>query len=661
MNMKKVLSVIFALAIIFTMLPVQSFAANSGFTYEPPAESFLKGALKKSSGSVNIEMNKKGKWSVSDMYALEAAEMSAYVSEMLSEKYYNEIKDSAEEMGIKSYAEYKKYILEMLGDDYSAKKTEPALYFSIDCYEKNDFGYTREEMFLRGAGYVLSLPKNDSKLMKKISDALENGKSYYCECRIEAAGKDVLHVQGGFTDAASYAANNTKNMVMIDENISLSGKQGIVLGNAFIPADTKKLCISSRTNSTVNMLWGDVIPEDCVIAAAPDEDDRYRNDGEVVYDLAEIAKSLPELRELHILQGVLKNTAKLDNFTKLEALSYYPITFEDDYIKAVKNKPFTKMKSLKKLRLYPDYSNYDFLAEMDWLEEVFVETSGGNSKKLQKIFSCPYITGLKLDDVKSLEGIEKLTNLKDLEIDSDDVSDFAPLGKLKNLESLYVMSRGTAKNIDAITSLKKLKSLTLHSMDDEDLSFVGKMTSLKELNFYYVNSSFTKSIGKLTGLKRLSLNAVDTGGGYGTGRLYDTSFLSKLTNLESIHFFSNRIDITGISKLKKLKSVSIWLSEFSDLSELKNCKALEELVIYNNDSAFDANWISGSNIKDLRISDGSDGGIKNIEKLAALKKMNYLLLDFTGVSESTVKKIKKALPKCKIEVYELSYSESKIY
>ena len=40
--MKKFLSIIFALAIILTMLPVQSFSANTGFTYAPPEESFLK-------------------------------------------------------------------------------------------------------------------------------------------------------------------------------------------------------------------------------------------------------------------------------------------------------------------------------------------------------------------------------------------------------------------------------------------------------------------------------------------------------------------------------------------------------------------------------------------------------------------------------------------
>lgn len=654
--MKKVLSVIFALAIILTMLPVQSFAANTGFVYAPPEESFLKSALKKSSGSVNIGINKKGKWSVSDQNALESEAIAAYISEMLSEEYYNsEVKEYAEELGIKNYAEYKKYILELLGDEYTPQKTEPKLYFSIECYEENDFGYTREQVFLRGAKYVLALPQNDAKLLKKISDALNSGKSYYCECYIEVAGKDVLRVQAAFIDIAGYTAGNSEKAIMIDENISLSGKKGIVLGDTFVPADTKKLCISSRTSGFVDMLWGEVIPEDCVVAGAvPEYGSTLTAKEETVYDLAEIAKSLPDLKELYIFGGVLKDPKKITNFKKLDTLYYYPVAGEGKSTSSVKTTPFKNMKNLKKLGLFIDYSSYDFLSEMTWLEEAYVETSGKNTKKLKKIFSCKYITGMKISDPTDLSGIEKLTNLKELEIGDGDVKDFTPVSKLKNLETLYIRAVHDAKGISSITNLKKLKTLTLHSMDDEDLSFIGKMTSLKELSLCYVNSSFTKSIGNLTGLKSLSLMDIGAnGGGYGWGGYYDTSFLPKLTNLESCHFFSNDIDITGISKLKKLKSVAISLCRFRDLSELKKCPALKSLLIYNNLSSFDIKWISGTKLEDLRISDGSDGGVKNMDKIVTLKKLKKLMLDFTGISESTVKKIKKALPKCEVDVYEL--------
>lgn len=86
---------------------------------------------------------------------------------------------------------------------------------------------------------------------------------------------------------------------------------------------------------------------------------------------------------------------------------------------------------------------------------------------------------------------------------------------------------------------------------------------------------------------------------------------------------------------------------------LNECENLESLVIYNNNSDFNISWIEGMKIKDLSISDGADYGIKNMSKLATLKQLKTLTLDFTGISDKLCKTIKKALPKCKIEVCEL--------
>ena len=116
------------------------------------------------------------------------------------------------------------------------------------------------------------------------------------------------------------------------------------------------------------------------------------------------------------------------------------------------------------------------------------------------------------------------------------------------------------------------------------------------------------------------------------------------------------MDITGVSKLKNLKTLSIVLCDYEDLSELKKCSSLEELTVYNCNTSFDVNWIVGTNIKSVYFSGGTSP-VKNLDKLASLKKLENLTLDFTGISEDTIMKIKKALPKCRIEVYEYNYGE----
>ena len=95
------------------------------------------------------------------------------------------------------------------------------------------------------------------------------------------------------------------------------------------------------------------------------------------------------------------------------------------------------------------------------------------------------------------------------------------------------------------------------------------------------------------------------------------------------------------------------LCEFDDLSELKKCSSLEELMIYHCSTEFDVSWIASTNIKEVYFA----GNIENMDKLASLKKLENIILDFTGVPEDTIKKIKKALPDCKIEVCELSYGD----
>ncbi|MGN1102630.1 MAG: hypothetical protein ACI4RG_10595 [Huintestinicola sp.] len=44
-----------------------------------------------------------------------------------------------------------------------------------------------------------------------------------------------------------------------------------------------------------------------------------------------------------------------------------------------------------------------------------------------------------------------------------------------------------------------------------------------------------------------------------------------------------------------------------------------------------------------------------MDKLSTLKSAERIALDFTGISQATIKKIKKSVPDCRIEVYELNY------
>lgn len=383
-------------------------------------------------------------------------------------------------------------------------------------------------------------------------------------------------------------------------------------------------------------------------------DDSFKNYyyvGDATIDFKVVAQKLPELQNLVVIRSDVKNLSALKNLNDLVWLGLHQCDGSEN-LSFLKN--LTGLKKFRYTNIYgeTECESINPVSFLKNLTELYLDVK---ASAIDDITVLKGLTKLKKLDLQHAGGddvsvIKRFKNLKELTLRlSSGDTDVSFLSSLAKLEKLDIS--GDTKNISTVAKLKKLKDLDIDSTE-EDLSFIGEMTWLEQLSLSYVDKSFTKNIGDLKKLKKLSLMDINN------YRYFDMSFLQELESLEDLFVMGNfSLDITGISKLKNLKSAAIMLCKFKDLSELKKCKALEELIIYNNNSSFDIKWIEGSNIKDLRISDGADGGIKNMEKLGTLKSMTYLLMDFTGISDETAKAIKKAVPKCKIEVCELGYGD----
>lgn len=626
-----------------TAAAVKSAEVKEGdFVYKKPDDAFIRKCLEEADGgTVYIAMYADGRCEKVTEDAIYAIETAAYFEEMFSEESYNELTDEMKEMlGVTTYEEYKSYLQEALDIYEVSSQTVPAVYFCLNgkvWYDRDEFEESdvpeNIELAMRAADFFFNKPVENKEIVKAMSDALKEGGNYFASCSAEYMGNNILRCDAGFgSDHDSYEADFD-----YDERISVDGSQGFVLGDSFVPLDTETLFISSRDIFTAEMLAGDFIPDDCVKAASPET---YYGDEETVFDIALIAEKLPKLKKLYMYQAVLENADKLSELKNLESLSYYrihPTDETDGWIESMNDAPFTEMKNLKELRLYADYDSYEFLADMPNLEDVFINASKPSADKLEQIFSCPYITGLELKGVTSLKGIEKLEKLTYIDIDSDDIDDFSPLGKLKNLEKADIMSRGSVKGLESLTKLKKLKDLTLHSMDNTDLSFVGELASVEKLSLCYVNSSFDSSLGKLKKLKYLSLTDIT--------RSYDTEFIGELENLTDLFIFGDYADLNSIPKLKKLETVSLMLCSFFDLSALKECESLKALTIYNCESRFRAEWIENSQLEYLSLSCAE---MNDADKLKTLKKLKNITT-FMSLSNEEIEMLKEALPDCVIE------------
>jgi hypothetical protein len=141
------------------------------------------------------------------------------------------------------------------------------------------------------------------------------------------------------------------------------------------------------------------------------------------------------------------------------------------------------------------------------------------------------ITGLdgRNREIRSLEGIETLVNLRSLCLDDNRLTDVSPLA-----------------------GLTKLETLTLRGNQISDLSPLAGLTLLQELDLR-------------------------------DNRVADASPLAHLTNLVDLNLRGNGIeDISFLSQLKRLRVLNLRENEISDISVLANLTLLEDLNLRHN-------------------------------------------------------------------------------
>ena len=232
--------------------------------------------------------------------------------------------------------------------------------------------------------------------------------------------------------------------------------------------------------------------------------------------------------------------------------------------------------------------------------------------------------------------LSKLTKLQSLGLSGTPVSDISPLSKLTALESLDLRMTSVS-DITPLSKLTKLQSLGLEDTAVSDLSPLSNLTALESLDLSGMSVSDITPLSKLTKLQSLVLK---------TTAVWDLSPLSKLTALELL-FLSWKFvsDITPLSKLTKLQSLFLIYTSVSDLSPLSKLTALESLDL-SGTSVSDLSPLS--NLTALESLGLSRTLVSDITPLSKLTKLRSLILMDTEISESEARKLRDALPRCRI-------------
>ena len=229
----------------------------------------------------------------------------------------------------------------------------------------------------------------------------------------------------------------------------------------------------------------------------------------------------------------------------------------------------------------------------------------------------------RISDVSPLEG---LTELRWLSLRGNRISDMSPLTNLTELTYLHIgynailkvpsleaLTNLTFLNLDAnkisdVSPLKNLTTLVNLALDDNRIADVSPLRNLTTLKFLNLNDNRIADTSPLKDLTNLTF--IDLHG----NAISDVATLGALTKLTHLKFHSNQIsNVSALSSLTKLAKLDLHNNEISDISPLQDMTKLIELDLHDNE-----------------ISDISP--LKNLVNLTVLDLSGNHILDFSPIA-----------------------------
>ena len=188
--------------------------------------------------------------------------------------------------------------------------------------------------------------------------------------------------------------------------------------------------------------------------------------------------------------------------------------FMDDYA------PLGGLVKLRTLKLtYCGTGGGNAIKDIGWVKNLtelrtlsFSHNSIEDTAPLAGLTKLTYLhlAGNPLEN-EDLEPIGKLTNLETLYLyDLKKITDVSPLAKLKKLTFLHIGHNSKLKSVKALGKLTKLKYLRLNSTKVADLSYIGNFSALKKLDLEKCPID-TNTVSHLKDCKKLEKVVIDMG------------------------------------------------------------------------------------------------------------------------------------------------------
>jgi internalin A len=225
---------------------------------------------------------------------------------------------------------------------------------------------------------------------------------------------------------------------------------------------------------------------------------------------------------------------------------------------------------------------------------------------------------------KSIDGIEKFSNLKELKISADDVSNFTPVSGCRQLTKLTIdaddyIDKGII-DLNVISTLEQLEFLEIKSnklKSAEFLKDLKKITHLSLEDTLILDLSCINTLDTLTYLSLIDNTTVK-----------DYAFISGLVKLNTIKLsLSKKQSFPDASKLSEVMTLSV--DSLDDVSVLKQFPKLINLTLryanISNTSVF--NRLKELEYLELKGAYGDFGNLNFLNQMPKLKT-----LDLSGMT-----------------------------
>ena len=266
------------------------------------------------------------------------------------------------------------------------------------------------------------------------------------------------------------------------------------------------------------------------------------------------------------------------------------------------------------------------------LRTAIAEALGKNSNAPITVKDMAELVDLRAGDrgIRDLTGLQLATNLINLAISTNPISDYSPLAGLIRLENLWLHAgdfgisdlsplagltnlklihghSNPISDLSPLAGLTKLEHIYLPDGDISDLTPLAGLTGLKELYLHFNDISDLSPLANLTGLNRLDL---------ADNNISDISPLARLTNLEWLELRINEIsDVSPLAGLTQLKWLRVAFNDISNISPLANLTGLNHLDLAENNMS-DVSPLGGlTHLKFLNVSQNEISDISSLEGL----------------------------------------------